>query len=91
MESPVVATHHSGIPDGMKPGVTGELVNERDYLALARELGSFLESSAKSLAFGQAARRFVVENFDMRDQVRGLEDLYTTLYARHASRSDDKN
>ena len=89
METPVVATRHSGISEGMKPGVTGELVNERDYLALARELGSFLESSAKSRAFGQAARRFVTENFDMRAQVRGLEDIYTALYARHAATLSD--
>lgn len=83
METPVVATRHSGIPEGVREGVTAELVDERDVTALAENLRTFLESPAKVLAFGQAGRRYVTEHFDMRTQVRGLEDIYMKLCAKH--------
>jgi glycosyltransferase involved in cell wall biosynthesis len=82
METPVVATRHSGIPEGMRPGATGELVEERDYRALAESLHSFLSSSTKRQEFGIRARQFVADNFDMRNQVRKLENLYKNLRER---------
>lgn len=85
METPVVATRHSGIPEGMSPGVTGELVDERDHHALAEKLHSFLVSPEKSRQFGIEGRRFVTKNFDMRVQVRKLEELYSNLYVRYVS------
>ena len=80
MATPIVATHHSGIPEGVRDGITAELVKERDVAALAGKLRSFIESPAKARAFGQAGRRFVMENFDMRIQVKGLEAIYDRLY-----------
>ena len=80
MATPIVATHHSGIPEGVRNGITAELVKERDVAALAGKLRSFIESPAKARAFGQAGRRFVMENFDMRIQVKGLEAIYDRLY-----------
>jgi glycosyltransferase involved in cell wall biosynthesis len=82
MEMAVVATRHSGIPEGVKEGVTAELVEERDSKALAECLRSFLVSSAKARAFGQAGRRFVSRHFDLSTQVRGLEEIYSDLYDR---------
>ena len=79
METPVVATRHSGIPEGMLDGVTGELVDEHDTSALAEKLRSFLDSPTKVSSFGRAGRRFVTEHFDMRSQVRGLEEIYKDL------------
>lgn len=85
METPVVATRHSGIPDGMLPGKTGELVDERDHVALAKEIHSFLISPDKRREYGENARRFVAERFDMKTQVRQLEGLYKTLISRQVS------
>jgi glycosyltransferase involved in cell wall biosynthesis len=79
MATPVVATRHSGIPEGVKDGATAELVEERDVAALAQKLRTFLESEAKARAFGLAARDFVIQNFDMRVQVDGLEAIYDRL------------
>ena len=76
MGTPVVATLHSGIPEGVQQGVTAELVNEADSIALAAKLRSFLESPVKTEKFGAAAREFVSRNFDMRTQIEGLEEIY---------------
>jgi glycosyltransferase involved in cell wall biosynthesis len=76
METPVVATRHSGIPEGVLENVTAELVAERDASALAGRLRPFLESPTKVRQFGKAGRRFVSENFDLRKQVAGLEKIY---------------
>lgn len=86
METPVVATRHSGIPEGAIDGVTAELVGEHDARALAEKLRSFLESPAKVREFGQAGRRFVAEQFDLKGQVAGLEAIYRELYERHSLR-----
>lgn len=79
MEVPIVATRHSGIPEGVQEGVTAELVDERDVRGLAESLRGFLSSAEKAESFGRAGRRFVAENFDLRKQVAGLEELYDRL------------
>ena len=79
MATPVVATYHSGTPEGVMEGVTAELVRERDVEGLADKLAFFLKSPAVARAYGLAGRGFVAENFDMRVQVSGLEDIYDKL------------
>jgi colanic acid/amylovoran biosynthesis glycosyltransferase len=76
METPVVATFHSGIPEGVINGATAELVGERDVATLAEKLRTFLESPQKAADFGAAGRDFVRQNFNLITQVRGLETLY---------------
>lgn len=79
METPVVATFHSGIPEGVINGATAELVEERDVAMLAEKLRTFLESPQKSAHFGAAGRAFVRQHFNLSTQVRGLEGLYDGL------------
>ena len=43
MEAPVVATRHSGIPEGMSAGLADLLVGERDSKALAHSLLTLLK------------------------------------------------
>jgi colanic acid/amylovoran biosynthesis glycosyltransferase len=83
METPVVATRHSGIPEGIREGVTGELIEERDVDALAGRLASFIKSPGKVNAFGRAGRKFVAEQFDLHTQVKGLEMMYADLIKRY--------
>ena len=80
----VVATYHSGIPEGVVSGKTAELVSPGDHRALAENLQSFLTSPEKVESFGLAGRKFVSENFELRNQVRGLERIYSELIATHA-------
>jgi glycosyltransferase involved in cell wall biosynthesis len=86
MAAPIVATRHSGIPEGVVEGRSAELVNERDTAGLAERIRGFLDSPAKVRAFGEAGRQFVIENFDIRKQVSGLEDLYDRARSKHVDR-----
>ena len=79
METPVVATVHSGIPEGVIDGETAELVAPGDSVALAESLASFLSSPEKVREFGKAGREFVKRNFELRDQVQRLETIYEEL------------
>ena len=76
---PVVATHHSGIPEAVSDGETGFLVPEREAEALAARMGLMLESSDLRARMGHAARRMAEEKFDLRLQTARLEDIYDSL------------
>ena len=56
MGTPIVATRHSGIPEGVIHGVTANLVDERDTRALAMALRSFLGSRDMVRDSGEARR-----------------------------------
>lgn len=83
METPVVATVHSGIPEGVIKGETAELVAPGDSGALAASLQSFLSSPDKVRQFGKAGREFVKQNFELRGQVQRLETIYEELIEKH--------
>jgi glycosyltransferase involved in cell wall biosynthesis len=76
METPLVATRHSGIPEGLIEDETAFLVDEKDVDALAIGLRNFLESPDLASQFGKAGRQFVINNFDMHNQVSKLQDIY---------------
>jgi len=84
METPVVATFHSGIPEGVRDGETADLVAERDVDALANRIGTLLASPEKARAYGEAGRRLMFEAFDLRKQVDGLEAIYSELAGKYA-------
>jgi len=83
METPVVATYHSGIPEGVVNNETAELVQPGDSEALASSLSTFLNSPDKISAFGKAGRRFVADNFGLEEQVSVLEGIYNELIEEH--------
>jgi glycosyltransferase involved in cell wall biosynthesis len=91
METPVVATFHSGIPEGVVNGETAELVKERDTSALAEKLRSFLQSPDKAHAFGKSGRHFVTEHFDLKLQGQRLENIYKKLYLDYQTDSARAN
>ena len=73
---PVFATNHGGIPEAIENGVSGILVEERDYEALARAL---LEAAQDRQSLARLARNgaeAVREKFDRCVQVPRLEDIY---------------
>jgi len=76
---PVVATRHGGIPECVVDGETGFLVAERDTAALADRLLTLLSDPPLRERMGQAARRRVAREFDLRRQTANLEKLYQGL------------
>jgi colanic acid/amylovoran biosynthesis glycosyltransferase len=60
---PVVSTRHGGIPDVVRDGETGLLVEEGDVAGMTREMLRLLRDPAHASALGEAARRHVREHY----------------------------
>jgi colanic acid/amylovoran biosynthesis glycosyltransferase len=73
---PVVATHHSGIPEAVTDGETGFLVPEGDAAALADRIGALLGADEPCRAMGAAARRLAEDRFDRARLTARLEAIY---------------
>jgi glycosyltransferase involved in cell wall biosynthesis len=72
MSLPVVSTYHSGIPEAVKNGVTGYLVQPRDPEALSDALGDLLHDEELRVRMGRAGRLRVAEEFDADVNVKRL-------------------
>jgi colanic acid/amylovoran biosynthesis glycosyltransferase len=79
---PVFATNHGGIPEAIENGVSGVLVTERDYNALARALLDAAQDRHLLSRIARAGADAVAQKFDQRSQVRRLEDLYLETIGR---------
>jgi colanic acid/amylovoran biosynthesis glycosyltransferase len=73
---PVVATHHSGIPEAVEDGKTGFLVAEGDSGALRAHLADLLGSEEMQREMGAAARRLAEKRFDRVRLGDRLERIY---------------
>lgn len=73
-ECALAATHHAGIPECVKDGETGYLVDEGDSEALADRLGRMIADLEATRAMGKAGRAFALESFNLVKQSRRLED-----------------
>ncbi len=80
---PVVATRAGGLPDKVRPGETGWLVEPGVAPALAGALAESLAEPAETLArFGAAGRRLVEQAFAWPVVAAQLEALYAALLSR---------
>ena len=80
---PVVATRAGGLPDKVRPGETGWLVEPGASSALAGALAESLGQPADTLSrFGAAGRRLVEEAFAWPVVAAQLEALYADLSRR---------
>jgi glycosyltransferase involved in cell wall biosynthesis len=75
---PVVATAVGGIPEIIRPGVTGLLVRPADEPQLANALASLLLDTTAAARMGQEARRDVEARFTPERQLSRLTELITT-------------
>jgi colanic acid/amylovoran biosynthesis glycosyltransferase len=78
---PVLATHHGGIPEAVRDGVSGLLVEERDGDRLTDNLFRLALEPGLWQAIGEAAARDVRENFEHRAQIKKLEAIYDEAIA----------
>ena len=79
---PVVASRHSGIPEGVVDGSTGWLVPEGDEAALADRLEDLLLDPAGRERMARAARALAERRFDAAVQMTALEVHYDRLVSR---------
>lgn len=76
---PVVSTDVGGIPEVVEDGLSGVLVPPGQPKALARALASLAADPGRREALACAARRRVVEHFDIRRVAERYAAIYTQL------------
>jgi glycosyltransferase involved in cell wall biosynthesis len=69
----IAATLHAGIPECVRDGETGYLVNERDDQALADRLSRMLDDPAMTRRMGEAGRALALSQFNLATQSRRLQ------------------
>jgi glycosyltransferase involved in cell wall biosynthesis len=76
MKLAVVSTTSGAIPEIVEDGVDGVLVEPNDERALAGAIRGLLDDPERRRALGEAARRKVVERFDIARNVRDRLALF---------------
>jgi colanic acid/amylovoran biosynthesis glycosyltransferase len=82
MSVPVVATRNGGISETFEDGRTGFLVDQDSPSTLASALTELLNNESLNRSFGQRARAFVSDRFDIDRCYRSLEDIYDRIEER---------
>jgi len=79
MELPVVSTRHAGIPELVRDGVDGFLVEENDVQAYAQRMADVL-----SWGYLSESRRRVEELFEFEQHMNQLQEFYADVMAGDA-------
>jgi glycosyltransferase involved in cell wall biosynthesis len=81
---PVVATMVGGIPDVVRHGETGFLVQAKDAEALADSIIRLAEDEHTRVKFGETARRVAFSEYSIKDNIAGMEKVYRELVSTTA-------
>lgn len=76
---PVVATRAGGNPELVVDGRTGILVPVENEVETARAIKQLLDDPLMARAFGEAARRRIIQEFSIGHMLGKMEDLYMGL------------
>ncbi len=74
---PVISTQISGIPELVKPGITGQLVPQRNAEALADTITHVFEHPSYAQPLAAAGRELVFQEFNMDKTCAAISDLFT--------------
>ena len=72
---PVIGTRHAGIPEAIRHGENGLLVDERDAKGLAAAIAQLLANPVYASELGRAAQMTVARDFNATIQSKKFEDL----------------
>jgi len=73
---PVISTPLGGIPEMVEPGVNGELVPERDPMALSAAIERLITDSELARTLGIRGREIARERFSIETSARQLRQLF---------------
>lgn len=76
---PIIATRAGGIPEVVKPGVNGELIDIDDSETLTRHLLHLLAHPELRRHYGKAGRQWILDTFAIPRMVRDNHRIYETL------------
>ncbi|WP_204103821.1 MULTISPECIES: glycosyltransferase [Spirulina sp. CCY15215] len=74
--TPVVGTNVGGIPDLVRPNLTGSLVSPENSQELSRAIASLLKDSDKLTEFSSHCRRIALAEYTLEQQARRYIELY---------------
>ena len=81
---PVVATRVAGIPEVIRDGENGLLIEPEDADALARAINGLLDSEDERRRLGQAAKSTVRREFSIASSVERVEEIYRSVQLRES-------
>ncbi len=77
---PVIGSRRGGIPEIIRDGRTGLLINDpQDPAEIAEKISSLIASQEKRSELGRAARKYMEEKFSWDRTAGEIEDLYDSL------------
>jgi colanic acid/amylovoran biosynthesis glycosyltransferase len=76
---PVISTPLAGVPEMVEPGVTGELVPERDPAALCAAIERLLADPERARTLGARGREMAREKFSIEGSTRQLQKIFDDL------------
>ena len=76
---PIVACRAGGIPEIVRDGVNGRLLEPGDSAGLAEAINALLDDPAQLAAYGEAGRRLVLEHFSIPRMVEQNRRVYLEL------------
>lgn len=76
---PVVATRVGGVPDVVRDGEDGYLVDAGDFTALGDRLADLARDPERRRAMGAAARSRILERYAVDRLIGDIDDLYRSL------------
>ena len=79
METPVVATRINGVPQLIRPGETGEMVEAGSIEQMAAALGRLLRDAATRERYAAAGRRLIEERDSFAGRMAKLIQLYDEM------------
>lgn len=79
---PIVANRAGGIPEIVRPGLNGELVEVGDTEGLGAAMLKLLDDAALRRRYGAAARQWVLDGFSADAMVEGNLAVYRDVLAR---------
>ena len=78
---PIVSTYHADIPEVVLDGESGFLVPERNPEAIAIKLNHLIVNHELRMRMGKCGRRHIEENYNICNEVKKLEDIYSEIIA----------
>ena len=82
MEKAVVATRVGGIPDLIKDGENGFLVEPHKPEMLAQKIKELMENKELREKFGKTGHEWVAKNFEWNDGIKKFADLFLELKSK---------
>ena len=79
---PVVATNVGGLPEVIKDGITGIIVEPKNPDQTACALEKLLVDESLRIKMGEAGRRNVIDSFDWEKSVEKMMNVYTKVLNR---------